>query len=148
MIYHDTAYRTAEFLKRKYPGQSVYVWRSPFLAVYFLSGARPVTRFLFWRHLTRRPVPVWIEQQWRKDLAARSPHLIVNSDSSDLSARGVPFMNDLIRRRYRPIRKLQALTLYELIDDEAPEPQLPGQIERPSNHQQPSIHAFCCGSQP
>ncbi|MBI3940399.1 MAG: glycosyltransferase family 39 protein [Acidobacteria bacterium] len=114
LVYRDAAYRTAQFLRRNFPDKSVYVWRSPYLAIYFLSGQRPATRFLFWRHLTRPPVVGWIEKQWRADLVSHPPELIINSDSWNLPAGSVPFMNGLLGARYHPLRKLRAMTIYQL----------------------------------
>jgi hypothetical protein len=113
-IYYDVSYRTAMFVNQRMQAKSVYVWRSPSLAIYFLTGKRPPTRFLFWRHLTRRPLPPWMEEEWRRDLEAAPPAVIINSDSFNLPASSVPFMQQFIAQRYRIVRKLDRLTIYEL----------------------------------
>ncbi|MBI2821294.1 MAG: hypothetical protein HYX74_03630 [Acidobacteria bacterium] len=130
--YDGVSYRTAAFVKRRFPGRSLYVWRSPHLGIYFLSGQRPATRFLFWRHLTRRPLVPWIDRQWRSDLQASPPDLIVTSGVGVGQAGGVSFMDSLIRRRYRPLRRLQNLTIYQRVET-APE-------------QRRGAHRSCCGS--
>jgi hypothetical protein len=114
LVYYDVSYRTAVFLNQKLQTGSVYVWRSPSLAIYFLSGRRPTTRFLFWRHLTRRPIMPWMEQEWKKQMLETPPDVIINSDSYDLPYSSVAFMQQFIQQHYRPYRKLDRLTIYQL----------------------------------
>ncbi|HEY2931111.1 MAG TPA: hypothetical protein VGK99_05140 [Acidobacteriota bacterium] len=105
--------RTAAFLNSRLSGQSVYVWRSPYLSLYWLTGGRPATRFLFWRHLTRRPLVSWIEDEWQAALSARPPDVIINSELPNSSLKSDLFMRQFIRERYRILRRLRVLTIYE-----------------------------------
>lgn len=120
LVYYDVSYRSAVFLNQRLQNGSVYVWRSPSLAVYFLSGRRPPTRFLFWRHLTRRPVMPWMEQEWRRRMLENPPDVIINSDSYDLPFTSVAFMQQFIWQRYRTFRKLDRLTIYQLRRESQP----------------------------
>ena len=112
-VYDGLAGRTAVYLNSKQAGRSLYVWRSPYLSFYWITGDRPATRFLFWRHLTRRPLVPWIESEWRSALSARPPDVIINSEIPSSSLKSDLFMQQFIRQRYRVFRKLQVFTIYE-----------------------------------
>jgi len=76
------AAETGQYLRRHTrPEDTIYVWRSFYIDIYFYAQRDPASRYFFWPHLLRAPRPPRAEEEFRADFSRRPPAYIVVGDS-------------------------------------------------------------------
>jgi hypothetical protein len=84
----------------------IYVWRSLDTDIYFYAHRRPASRYFFFPHLLREPLPPGVPGTVEADFRAHPPAFVVVGNSPVYADRTLPFLDRMLARDYVPAKVL------------------------------------------
>jgi hypothetical protein len=97
------------------PRDTVYVWRSFYIDIYFYAERDPASRYFFWPHLLRQPQPPGAGALFREDFGRRPPAYILVGDSQIYPDVSWPALDDFLATRCVPDGEVAGLRVYRRI---------------------------------
>jgi hypothetical protein len=88
------------------PDDTVYVWRSLDVDIYYHARRRPASRFFFWVHVVREPKPPGADRLFRQDFERRPPRFVVVGDSPVLADTALPWLEERLRTEYTDTQRI------------------------------------------
>jgi len=109
---------------------TVYVYRSFIIDIYFYARRNPATRYFFWPHILREPLPAEMQINFEKDFKRHPPAYVVVGDSDIYKDRPFPFLENYIQTRCILETELRKMRIYKRVDHLEQKDSAPGEQAR------------------